>query len=38
MNYTVEYNFDSDKQCGKIIFNDKIVLMDFHVLKEHYYS
>ena len=32
MNYTVEYNFDSDKQCGKIIFNDKVVLMDFHDL------
>lgn len=29
MNYTVEYGFDSEKQCGKVIFSDKVVLMDF---------
>ena len=29
MNYTVEYGFDSEKQCGKVTFSDKVVLMDF---------
>ena len=32
MNYTLEYGFDSEKQCGKVIFNDKVVLMDFQDL------
>lgn len=32
MNYTLEYGFDSKKQCGKVIFNDKVVLMDFQDL------